>query len=99
MNVSSFLLYHVYVYFKFFFAQYVLERNDEMNQVPVMISTKDLAYLSDMFEWNFTACKIANHYYEEVTQENLKNHIKKVADLHKKNCEKCIQMLGGNYES
>ncbi len=69
-----------------------------METVPVMISTKDLAYLSDMFEWNFTAAKIANHYLEEVKTEEFKNFISKVADLHKRNCEKCIAMLGGNYE-
>lgn len=69
-----------------------------LKTVPVMISTKDLAYLSDMFEWNFTAGKIANHYSNEVVSEEIKNFILKVADLHKRNCEKCIQMLGGNYE-
>lgn len=69
-----------------------------MKTVPVMISTKDLAYLSDMFEWNFTACKIANHFSHEVETEELKSFILKVADLHRRNCEKCIQMLGGNYE-
>ncbi len=70
-----------------------------MQTVPVMVSTKDLAYLSDMFEWNFTAGKIANHYYNEVTDETIKNLIQEVASLHKRNCEKCIQMLGGNYEN
>lgn len=69
-----------------------------METVPVIISTKDLAYLSDMFEWNFTAGKIANHYCNEVENEVIKNFISEVAKLHKKNCEKCIQMLGGNYE-
>lgn len=70
-----------------------------MNTVPVMISTKDLAYLSDMFEWNFTASKIANHYSKEVQNEEIKNFILKVAQVHKTNCEKCIQILGGIYEN
>lgn len=70
-----------------------------MQTVPVMISTKDLAYLSDMFEWNFTTSKIANHYSKEVQDEKIKNFILKVAKMHKENCEKCIQMLGGNYEN
>lgn len=38
-----------------------------------MISTKDLDYLSDMFELDFTACKIANHYYEEAKRLVFKN--------------------------
>lgn len=69
-----------------------------MNKVPVMISTKDLAYLSDIFEWNFTAAKVANHFCNEVTSEEIKTRLQKVANLHKRNCQKCIQMLGGNYE-
>ena len=28
-----------------------------METVPNIISTKDLSYLSDMFNWNFTAFK------------------------------------------
>ena len=39
-----------------------------------MISTKDLAYLSDIFEWNFTAGKVANHYKEEVDNEEIKDN-------------------------
>lgn len=63
-----------------------------------MISTKDLAYLSDIFEWNFTAGKVANHYKEEVDNEEIKDMILKVFELHKRNCQKCIQTLGGSYE-
>lgn len=70
-----------------------------MKTVPVMISTKDLAYLSDMFEWNFTASKVAFHYSQEVQQEEIQKFIVKVAKIHKENCEKCIQMLGGKYEN
>ena len=69
-----------------------------MEKVPTMISTKDLDYLSDIFEWNFTACKIANDFSKNVTDNEIKDMILKVANLHKTNCEKCIQMLGGNYE-
>ena len=44
-----------------------------MNEVPVMISTKDLAYLSDMFEWQFVMCKKINHYCSEVNDEEIKS--------------------------
>lgn len=69
-----------------------------MNTVPTMISTKDLDYISDMFEWNFTAGKVANHFYQEIQNENLKEVAKEVAMMHQAHCQKLIQMLGGNYE-
>ncbi len=34
-----------------------------MEQLPTMISTKDLAYLSDIFGWNFTASKKTKKTY------------------------------------
>lgn len=69
-----------------------------MNMTPNIISTKDLSYISDMFDWNFNAGKIARHYSKEVVSEEIKNFILQVYNLHVKNCQKCIQMLGGNYE-
>ncbi len=69
-----------------------------MKSVPIMISTKDLAYISDMFEWNFTAAKVAKHFSTEVQNEEFKNFILSVFEMHKRHCQKCIEMLGGNYE-
>lgn len=65
-----------------------------MNTVPVMISTKDLSYISDMFEWNFTACKVANHFAFEIQDENLKKIAYDIAALHREHCQKLIEMLG-----
>lgn len=28
-----------------------------MNEVPTMVSTKDLSYIEDMLKWNFTLIK------------------------------------------
>ena len=43
-----------------------------MDTVPQIISTKDLAYLSDMFEWNYTALKQINHFINEVQDSEIK---------------------------
>ena len=40
-----------------------------MNTVPNIISTKDLSYLEDMFNWHFNASKKAHHFSEEVQDE------------------------------
>ena len=66
-----------------------------MNKVPTMISTKDLAYISDMINWNFIACKKANHFVDEITDEQVKDEVKNVALMHKNHVIKLVNILGG----
>jgi hypothetical protein len=72
-----------------------------MNTVPEMISTKDLAYLEDMMNWNFILSKKANHYSKEVQDESLKNAFVSLASTCKEHYEILLQLLdkGGTYES
>ena len=67
-----------------------------MKEIPNMISTKDLSYIEDMFNWNFTICKKAYSYSELVTDEEISNFFKKVAKKHEKICGKLINMLGAD---
>jgi len=64
-----------------------------MEQVPAIISTKDLSYLSDMFEWNFVVAKKALHYSNEVTNEELKKELDKVYKMHEKHLKKILEIL------
>lgn len=64
-----------------------------MEQVPAIISTKDLAYLSDMFEWNFIVAKKALHYSNEVQDENIQKKLKNVYQMHEKNLKKILEIL------
>lgn len=64
-----------------------------MEQVPAIISTKDLAYLSDMFEWNFIAAKKTLHYSNEVQDENIQKKLKNVYQMHEKNLKKILEIL------
>ncbi len=65
----------------------------KMNQVPQMISTKDLAYLKDIFEWNLTASKKAYHYYETTTDGQLKIAFEQVYQMHKTICNTILTIL------
>lgn len=47
-------------------------------EVPTIISGKDLDYLCDIYNWNFNACKLANHFYNEVQDEEIKEVLTKV---------------------
>ena len=64
-----------------------------MEQVPAIISTKDLSYLSDIFEWNFIAAKKALHYSNEVQNEDLKRELDKVFRMHEKHLKKILEIL------
>lgn len=64
-----------------------------MGQVPAIISTKDLSYLSDIFEWNFIAAKKALHYSNQVQNEELKRELDKVYKMHEKHLKKILEIL------
>lgn len=66
-----------------------------MNKVPSMISTKDLAYIEDMLNWNYTLAKVANHYSEEIQDEEIIEEINKVKELHVGHFNELINILGG----
>lgn len=72
----------------------MIERDDFMDKVPTMISTKDLAYLTDIFNWNFTAVKKANHYLDEVENEEVKEAVENFKELHQRICNAVIKILG-----
>lgn len=64
-----------------------------MKNVPTMISTKDSAYISDMFNWNFVAYKKFNDYLNYVTDKEIVKLLNSLVEMHQKNCEKLIKIL------
>jgi len=67
-----------------------------MKQVPSIISTKDLSYLEDMFNWHFLICKKAYEYISLIEDEEIITFMKEVHKKHYKICESIIKRLGGN---
>ena len=59
---------------------------------------KDLAYISDMFDWNLDALKLVNHFMNEAEQEETKEILEEIFDLHYENLHKCISILNGELE-
>lgn len=66
-----------------------------MKQVPNIISTKDLSYLEDMFNWHFIICKKAYEYTSLIEDEEIITFMKEVFKKHHKICESIIKKLGG----
>lgn len=64
-----------------------------MNNVPEMISTKDLSYLEDMMNWNVTDSKKASHFEQEVEDLDVKDMIHRVSMMHKDHVIKLLNML------
>mgnify|MGYP001859494122 FL=1 len=66
-----------------------------MKNVPEMISTKDSAYIKDMFNWNFVAMKKFDNYIENVEDEEIVKKLNNLADMHFQNCNTLIKLLEG----
>lgn len=64
-----------------------------MEQVPNIISTKDLDYLCDIFNWNFTASKESLHFANETSNQELKDVFHDVYHIHKEICEDIVDIL------
>ena len=69
------------------------------NAVPNIISSKDLDYLSDMFNWNYGAYKSSLNASNSVTDEDLSNLLLKASNIFHSNMSKVLNIItGGNNE-
>lgn len=66
-----------------------------METVPNIISTKDFAYISDMFQWNFVAAKEIHHFASEVNNEEFKSLLLDIATMHSEHCHFLLSILQG----
>ena len=66
-----------------------------MQNVPNIISTKDLSYICDMFNWNFTTTKKALNYSNNVTDNEIKEELLNIFDMHKQICNDLLNILNG----
>ena len=67
--------------------------NKIYNEVPNIMTGKDLDYLSDMFNWNYEALKKTNVAVNQVTDEEIKNVLEKGYNLFKNNLNKTLSIL------
>lgn len=74
--------------------------NKIYNEVPNIITGKDLDYLSDTFNWNYEAIKKMNVAINQVLNEEIKVLLQRGYDLFKNNLNITMSILneGGNNE-
>lgn len=64
-----------------------------MKKIPCMISTKDMAYITDIFNWNMNAYNKINFYLESLNDEDVCKEFKKLSKMHLKNCQLMVNVL------
>ena len=64
-----------------------------MDKVPTIISTKDLDYLNDIFNWNFIVSKKSYHFSNEVEDSEIKEKLLQMYNMHKEICNEIINIL------
>lgn len=67
--------------------------NKEYDEVPTIISGKDLDYLTDMFNWNYDAVKFANFSYVNATDGELKDLFLDIKNVHLNNLSIITDLL------
>jgi len=61
--------------------------------VPYIISSKDLDYLSDMFNWHYGAYKASVNASSSVTDEEIKTILEKATNIFHSNMTKILNIL------
>lgn len=62
-------------------------------QWPKMVSTKDLAYIKDMFNWNDTLRLKLNYFIEECFDDDLCPYLQEAANITTNNVKKLKKLL------
>lgn len=65
------------------------------NEVPNIISTKDLDYLSDMFNWNYGAYKTSVNAIESAETEEIKNMLERSSNTFRAIMQDILNIING----
>lgn len=64
-----------------------------MNEVPNIISTKDLSYIKDMASWNLVMAKKINSYIVCVQDEDVRIVLLDAYKMHKEHYKELMEIL------
>lgn len=67
-------------------------------EVPYIITGKDLDYLTDMFSWNYGAYKSIYNSISKVNDEEIKKILEEGSELFDENMNIVLDILGGTDE-
>ncbi len=76
------------------FNQYQYQENQHrLNEPPEIITNKDLLYLQDALSWELLASKKAYHYSLESENQQIKQHLAYLANIHQQNYQTLLEHL------
>ncbi len=64
-----------------------------MKKVPKMLSTKDVSYIKDIFNWNIIAKDKINYYLKEIEDSQMQELFSTIANMHYEICESLVSIL------
>ncbi len=73
--------------------------NNYYEKIPNIISCKDLDYLSDMFNWNYSAYKNAYNASNNISDNELKEKCKNIADIFYNNLTNILNIINGGIDN
>lgn len=66
---------------------------ENYEKVPMIITGKDLDYLTDMFDWNYKALKKFNEFKSRAEDSDIKEMLESSCSLFNTNLNFVLQML------
>lgn len=76
--------------------QQPMMQQQAMKQPPNVISSKDHHYIEDLLNWNLTLAKQAKHFHMEATDQEIKDILMSLHQMHQKHYNKLLQLLQNN---
>lgn len=67
-----------------------------VEEVPNVLTSKDLDYLSDMFQWNYGAFKKISNSAKNIQNEAIKLQLEEAATCFQNNLKQILTILGGH---
>lgn len=64
-----------------------------MKKVPKMLTSKDVLYLEDVFNWNITATRKLDFYNTLIDDKNMNDLFNDIASMHYEICDNIIHIL------
>ena len=74
--------------------------NLNYEEVPNILTGKDMDYLSDMFEWNVSSLKFANQFVNDIENQDIRDVLQEAYQTHQENLYDVIRAIeeGGQNE-
>ena len=64
-----------------------------MNEIPKIISTKDLSYIEDMLNWNHSVIKLFMHLEEFCNEDDICEFTEGIKEMHEDHYERLLKLL------